>query len=476
MERGGNDFANIFGNLPEIVENVIWHLDARSVLRAKEVCRLWKETIEHLERYNRLWRHLCLQDIHRASLIDIVGFNPLSDDCQEDLPCGDDGEFEDLWKNVYRSWRAGQFLNHCKKSSFKLTGFSNGPSILLIGAYVYMIAHTVCNTRLSVWNIDTSEQVLYSQDLRCDVNRTYSCSKMFAHLQNPLCKFSQHQDLTQHSLIILGVGNIQWWIFINGEFHLANMLPDDDHGIMGVWHNTLVTYSYKRIMKVFILERRQNECNFCARNVSEELPSNLNVTSMNVWNNKCLFSVKSEPYSIAIYGLDNFQQQLIVTGLANVSYFGTLRLFGDFILNSIGEVNHFSTQRNKLYVFNTKTGEQLHVKVNGVSHSRYKLHGDLLIVSQNLLDKVSLCRINKTRCKDPVWCEYDSQQSSIEDEEDIGDNIRDDDGYRMVIPEVFETKKMIHRLKTFIISYGESIVILKGITPSHECFLDQYVY
>ncbi|XP_033098224.1 uncharacterized protein LOC117102131 [Anneissia japonica] len=124
-----------FQDLPEIVENIIWHLDGRSVLRAKQVSHSWKEIIEHLEQYYQLWRHLCLRDIHRASLIDIIGFNPLSDDYQEKDYVDDDRGFEDLWKNVYRTWRTSQTLSPYKQISYQLTGVEFPNSVISVVSF-----------------------------------------------------------------------------------------------------------------------------------------------------------------------------------------------------------------------------------------------------------------------------------------------------------------------------------------------------
>ncbi|XP_033098913.1 uncharacterized protein LOC117102656 isoform X2 [Anneissia japonica] len=396
-------FPNDLQDLPEIVENIIWHLDGRSILRAKQVSHSWKEIVERLEQYYQLWRHLCLRDIHRASLIDIIGFNPLSDDYQQKDYVNDDADFEDLWKNVYRTWRTSQTLSPYKQISYKLTGVEYlNPliQVLQIGTYVYILRRH--DTMLSVWNIDTGHRVVYSQELK---GITYPCrpSPMFSYLQNPLCKFSKHQELTQHSLILpTNDYSVQWWVFSDEEFRVATVLNLGYKHVMGVWHNLLVIASADCI-KVYILERKENEYNFRLRNMTKELTKDLLISrsSVIVWDRKCVFPLRySNQLSIVIYDLDDLQPQVFQVShgpskTTNQKHMTDIRIFGDCILFTIDE---------ELYVFNTKTGEQVMLKIEGAKGvARYTLCGDLLVMHHYRPFKEYIRRINSSAQKDPIW-------------------------------------------------------------------------
>ncbi|XP_033106766.1 uncharacterized protein LOC117108745 [Anneissia japonica] len=342
MKKIGDTFLIDFQYLPEILESIIWHLDARSVLRAKQVSCSWKETIEHLEQYNHLWRHICLRDIHRASLIDCIGFNPLSDDYQQKYSGGDDADFEDLWKNVYRSWRTGQTLSTFKQISYRISGFKFRYlyRIVQIGTYVYILTSELV---LSVWNIDTGHRAVYSQQLK-GIRYPYASRPIFPYLQYPLCKFSKHQDLTQHSLITPNYFGdpIRWWVFSDGEFRVTKVLYVGYENVMRVWHNLLVIAS-KDCIKVYILESKGKEYNF-RLSMSKELPKNLLLKSIHVWDKKCLFEQQKDPYpghlSIVIYDLDDLQSQVFQVSHGPKEMLGTNvkpfmeapRIFGDCVL------------------------------------------------------------------------------------------------------------------------------------------------
>ncbi|XP_033110789.1 uncharacterized protein LOC117111883 [Anneissia japonica] len=419
-------------NVPDIIfEKIIRLLDARSVLIAKQVSHVWKKIIEHLEHREKkpLWRHICLRDIHRASLIDIIGFNPY----KQEVSGGDEG---DLWKNVYKSWKTGQTLSFHKQKSHKLTGvkISDGyTSVMQIGTYTYILTHH--DVMLSVWNVNTSHKVLHSQSLKDKLLPSNPhWNQMYPYVHNPLCKFSEHQDLSQLSLIIPAVdGYIQWWAFSNGGFGLKNNLKVE-YEYVRVWHNLLVI-AYEGCIQVFILEREEGEFNFRSRSTSNELREDLDWSSMYVWDNRCLFGVNSTP-SFVIYDLDDFQSKVLqVVAEPTASLLGP-RIFGDFILYIINEACI-----RRLYAFNTETGEQFPVKVNEADVSAYTLHGDLLIALQPVLGEVNICRINSSGHKNPVWCTQDMMEDGVND---------------LVVPKIFHSNKLF--VGDHLISYGKGVV------------------
>ncbi|XP_033097386.1 uncharacterized protein LOC117101517 [Anneissia japonica] len=348
----------------------------------REVSHSWKETIEHLEQYYQLWRHLCLRDIHRASLIDIIGFNPLSDDYQQKDSVDGDAEFEDLWKNVYRTWRTSQVLSPYKRISYQLTdvnihnpGLDPSSDLVQIGTYVYILKH-ICGrgAKLFVWNIDTGHRVVHSQTLKGILFPNRSTS-IVPYLQNPLCKFSKHQNLTQHSLIISRTDNsLEWWVFSDGEFRLVKTLYVRYKHVLRIWHNKLVIAS-EDCIKVYNLEIKENEYNFHLCKMSEELQKRLLLTSINVWDNKCLFRQLTYRYvgrlSIVIYDLDDLQPQVFQVSYAPRSYPGTNRFMnGDMLdLRIFGDCVVFTVCK-ELYVFNTKTGEQVMLEIDGAQVER----------------------------------------------------------------------------------------------------------
>ncbi|XP_033120775.1 uncharacterized protein LOC117119906 [Anneissia japonica] len=169
-----------------------------------------------------------------------------------------------------------------------------------------------------------------------------------------------------------------------------------------VWHNLLVIASADCI-KVYILERKENEYNFRLRNMTKELTKDLffSCSSVSVWDRKCVFHLRyPNQLSIVIYDLDDLQPQVFQVShgpskTTNQKSMTDIRIFGDCILFTIDE---------ELYVFNTKTGEQVMLKIEGAKGvARYTLCGDLLVMHHYRPFKEYIRRINSSGQKDPIW-------------------------------------------------------------------------
>ncbi|XP_071949759.1 uncharacterized protein [Antedon mediterranea] len=315
-----------FEGIPHILESIFWQLDAKSILRAKQVCCLWKQTVKKLERKKHLWRHLCLNDIYRASLIDIIGFNPQSQHFDlKRVSDGRSGYTEDLWQNVYRSWKAGQLLDHCKKESFEPVLPVKGPyvwnNIALIGAYIYILYFSV----LYVWNVDVGNEMIFHK--RFTHRRLHG--QIYTYLQNPLCKFSEHQHMEQHSLLIPIDNAIQWWTFSNEQFKLMATLEESFYCV-GVWDNLLVTCC--NVITVYVLERKESQCNFRKINESLQMFHRNHKFRIQVWDDKFLiYSDVSEP-TINVYSLDDFTRLAVLP--FETPIYQDSRMFGDFLIYS----------------------------------------------------------------------------------------------------------------------------------------------
>ncbi|XP_033113138.1 uncharacterized protein LOC117113811 [Anneissia japonica] len=114
---------------------------------------------------------------------------------------------------------------------------------------------------------------------------------------------------------------------------------------MGVWHNLLVIAG-EDCIKVYILERKENEYNFRLRNMTIELTENLFLIhySVSVWDRKVGFQLRSQKQvSIVIYDLDDLQPQVFRVSHEppEKTYYTifahNIRIFGDCILFTIFE-------------------------------------------------------------------------------------------------------------------------------------------
>lgn len=85
----------------ELIDEILKHLDAISLARSRLVCRSWRD-LHSQRKYNLVWRTACFRDIGEDVLIELMGSNA-------DLSASSDMDWEDLYKEWYRSRHIGKW-------------------------------------------------------------------------------------------------------------------------------------------------------------------------------------------------------------------------------------------------------------------------------------------------------------------------------------------------------------------------------
>jgi len=85
----------------ELIDEILKHLDAISLARSRQVCRSWRD-LHSQRKYNLVWRNACFREIGEDVLIELRGSNA-------DLSASSDMDWEDLYKEWYRSRHIGEW-------------------------------------------------------------------------------------------------------------------------------------------------------------------------------------------------------------------------------------------------------------------------------------------------------------------------------------------------------------------------------
>ncbi|XP_031559416.1 F-box/WD repeat-containing protein 7-like isoform X2 [Actinia tenebrosa] len=106
----------------ELVDKIFNYLDGLSLAKSKGVCRKWRD-LHDQHNYNVLWRKVCLTEIPKDVLVEILGYT--KKDLLEHL---EHKEAEvSCWKEVYKEWHRSRFIGKWPTMCLELKGHSSGP-------------------------------------------------------------------------------------------------------------------------------------------------------------------------------------------------------------------------------------------------------------------------------------------------------------------------------------------------------------
>ena len=91
---------------PELIDKILRHLDAISLAKSRQVCRLWR-SLHNNPKFKVLWKRACIEDIPQDVLTELTRgrkhhfFAEYSNEVNKSV----EKEESDIdWKDVYQEW------------------------------------------------------------------------------------------------------------------------------------------------------------------------------------------------------------------------------------------------------------------------------------------------------------------------------------------------------------------------------------